>query len=76
MKKIHELDDGSKMIDGRSMPAGTGGVPSVRLIPDTGFQPKEMADVYQHEDGYAIIVKQGLFEVSNYKNGKIYIKKL
>ena len=72
---IHQKD-GIERIDNRRLSNDTGSAPGLRLLKDIGFNPGDSeCDLYQHPDGFAILVKRSLFEVSEFKCDKITIKR-
>jgi len=80
MVKVEQLAGGTKKIEDRALILHSGNAPDLRLMGDTGFFPTEKnkkseIDLYQHEDGFAILIQRGKFEVTEYKNGKITLKK-
>ena len=76
MVKTEQLKNGVKLIKNRSLVLRSGHAPDLRIMSDTGFTSKDTGDLYQHEDGFLILVHGDKFEVSAYKNGKIHLKRI
>jgi len=79
MVRVETLPCGTKLIKDRALKIHAGRASDLRLMEDTLFVPngkeKSGFDLYQHPEGFAILVKRALFEVTSYKSGKISIKK-
>jgi hypothetical protein len=65
-----------KLIKGRSLVLRSGHAPDLRIMGETGFASKDSGDLYQHEEGFLILVHGDKFEVSAYKNGRIHLKRI
>jgi len=79
MVKVETLTGGVKKISDRALKIHSGRASDLRLMEDALFVPngkeKSGFDLYQHPEGFAILVKRDLFDVSEYKGGKIAVKK-
>ena len=72
--KTYELPGGVKKLIDRQIIADTGNTPRVRLMKDVGFQPSDKdCDLYQCDEGFAIIVNRNNFNVGDFTGGEIII---
>jgi len=79
MRNFQTLEGGTKKIEDRALNIRAGKACDLRLMEDTLFIPngkeKSGFDLYQHPEGFVILVKRDLFEVTPFKGGKITIRR-